>query len=127
MAALSQALPALAVAQSCLALSAFEPLKALSNEPVDFAIDLKASSALGVALVVVAPRVDRTAILDKLSPRRREVALLLAQGFSNRRVAAVLGITLATVKDHVHAVLDSLGLASRAELIAALHSGPTRR
>lgn len=59
-------------------------------------------------------------LLGPLTPREREVALLLAEGARNREVAARLKIAEATVKDHVHRALDKLGCESRAELVAML-------
>jgi DNA-binding NarL/FixJ family response regulator len=45
----------------------------------------------------------------------------LAQGLSNRQIAAELGLTHGTVKVYVSALLDKLGVADRtqAALIAA--------
>jgi len=48
-----------------------------------------------------------------LSPREREVAALLAEGLSNRQIAARLVITERTVKAHIEHILDKLGVASR--------------
>jgi DNA-binding NarL/FixJ family response regulator len=51
--------------------------------------------------------------LRDLSPREREVFLLLGFGLSNRRIARVLGVTERTVKAHVGQVLSKLVLESR--------------
>lgn len=37
-----------------------------------------------------------------LSPREREVALLIARGLSNKEIARELGMSEGTVKQHVH-------------------------
>lgn len=80
-------------------------------------VDLEASKTLGFPLVVVdAPQ---PSFLDRLSPREREVARLLAKGQSNKELAAALGISLGTVKDHVHAVLRKSGCSSRLEVASA--------
>jgi two-component system, NarL family, nitrate/nitrite response regulator NarL len=54
---------------------------------------------------------------ETLTVREREVLELLAEGFSNRRVAERLGISDHTVKFHVAAIYGKLGASSRAELI----------
>ncbi|MEU6264900.1 response regulator transcription factor [Saccharopolyspora shandongensis] len=53
-----------------------------------------------------------------LSRREAEVAVLLEQGLSNQEISRQLCIALATVKNHVHNILDKLGLQRRAEAAA---------
>jgi len=45
-----------------------------------------------------------------LSPREREVLQLIVEGNSNKRIASVLGITEATVKDHRKHIKEKLGI-----------------
>jgi two-component system, NarL family, nitrate/nitrite response regulator NarL len=52
-----------------------------------------------------------------LTRRQSEVFGLLARGLSNKQIAAALSIELATVKNHVHSVLEKLGVRSRIEAI----------
>ena len=52
-----------------------------------------------------------------LSPRERAVALLIAGGLSNKEVARELGLSLGTVKAHVHNTFAKLGVRSRRYLI----------
>jgi len=54
---------------------------------------------------------------DPLSPREREVLVLVAQGLANKEVARELGIRTTTVKNHVHAVLAKLGATRRREAV----------
>jgi DNA-binding CsgD family transcriptional regulator len=54
--------------------------------------------------------------LQTLSPRQREVAVLIAQGLSKPQVSGVLGVSTSTIKSHVHWILKHLGLKSRREL-----------
>ena len=49
--------------------------------------------------------------------RQLEVLELLAQGFSNKKIANELGIAERTVKLHVSALLESLGARSRTHLL----------
>lgn len=51
--------------------------------------------------------------LGALTRREREVLLLIGRGRSNRQIADQLGIEIGTVKNHVHAVLEKLGVSNR--------------
>jgi DNA-binding NarL/FixJ family response regulator len=57
---------------------------------------------------------------NALSPRELQVALLVADGLSNRQVARLLQMSERTVQTHVTTILRRLGLTSRAALPAAL-------
>ena len=45
-----------------------------------------------------------------LTTRQKEIAILIAKGLSNREIANELGIVEGTVKNHVSAVYEALGL-----------------
>ena len=51
-----------------------------------------------------------------LSPREREVALLVARGLANKEIALELGLSVGTVKLHVHHIFLKLGKHKRAHL-----------
>jgi DNA-binding CsgD family transcriptional regulator len=55
-----------------------------------------------------------------LSPREREIALLIAQGLPNKTIAAVLKISLWTVATYVRRLFAKLGVSSRAEMVACV-------
>jgi DNA-binding NarL/FixJ family response regulator len=52
-----------------------------------------------------------------LSDRETEVARLIAQGYSNKEVAAHLEISVKTVETHKARLMEKLGCESRAELV----------
>lgn len=53
---------------------------------------------------------------DTLTPREREVVLLVARGNSNKAVASELGITRSTVKQHLHNAFGKLDVENRTQL-----------
>ena len=55
-------------------------------------------------------------LVDGLTARECEVASLVAQGLSNRQIAAALVITERTAEKHVANILDKLAFASRAQV-----------
>jgi two-component system, NarL family, response regulator YdfI len=52
-----------------------------------------------------------------LTPRELEILEMIAEGMSNRTIAAHLGISGYTVKFHVASILGKLGAASRTEAV----------
>jgi len=105
---------------------AFERAVALGREmPVDdgiaFALELRGAPTRSREVGERLP----------LTKREREVAELVAQGQSNREIAANLVISVRTAEAHVEHILAKLGLTSRAQVIALLaqrsgSSGQTR-
>jgi DNA-binding NarL/FixJ family response regulator len=58
---------------------------------------------------------NRPAAEVPLTAREREILALLAQALSNKEIASRLGIGIATVKNHVHHLLEKLQVRRRAE------------
>jgi DNA-binding NarL/FixJ family response regulator len=61
--------------------------------------------------------------LELLTPREREVALAVGRGISNKEVAQQLGITDRTVKAHLGAIFEKLGVRDRLQLVVFLGRG----
>jgi DNA-binding NarL/FixJ family response regulator len=108
----------------------------LKNAPPEELIEAIRVVARGDALLdpAVTRRVIETfagepaaAPLDELTPREREVLVLLARGLSNAEIATELIVGAGTVKTHVAAILAKLGLRDRTQAaIAAYESGVVR-
>jgi DNA-binding NarL/FixJ family response regulator len=104
-------IPLVELAQGC---------RALQHSPL--VIDMEAARAIGVPVVVLrspSPAIHRP-VFEKLSPREQDVARLVALGLPNSEIARRLGISLGTVKDHVHHSLAKTGMKKRTQLAAAL-------
>ena len=59
-------------------------------------------------------------VLGGLSPREREVVLLLHAGLSTAQVAARLFVSTPTVRSQLHAAAHKLGLSTREEVLDLL-------
>lgn len=81
---------------------------------------------LGAGPGLAGPSGADAVALGLLTIREREVLLLVATGLPNSGIAVRLGISVATVKDHVRAVLRKLGAPNRvAAAVLAHRSGLT--
>lgn len=60
---------------------------------------------------------SRLALLG-LTPRQQEIALRVLRGLCNKAIAKEFNLTEQTVKDHVNAIFQKLGIHHRAELAA---------
>lgn len=101
-------------------------------EPQELARAVRVAHA-GEALLdpVVAARLVETLAaedgkepLDRLTPREREVLVLIGRGFSNKRIANELELSEKTVKTHVGHVLAKLGVTDRTQAaVVAVRAG----
>jgi NarL family two-component system response regulator LiaR len=67
---------------------------------------------------------DRQLTPDPLTPRELEVLALVAQGLSNKEIAAELCISVETARTHVNRILSKLHLANRVQAtLYALREG----
>ena len=61
--------------------------------------------------------IESEVIDEPLTPREHDVLELLAEGLSNKGIAARLGISDQTVKFHVASICGKLGVANRTEAV----------
>ena len=71
----------------------------------------------GVRLQRAAERKAASKLIDKLSPREKEVMELVVRGLLNKNIAAQIGTTVKTVKVHRGRVMKKMGVRSVAELV----------
>jgi two-component system, NarL family, nitrate/nitrite response regulator NarL len=57
-------------------------------------------------------------VLGKLTKRERHIVRLMVAGRSNREIAEWTGLTIGTVKIHLHNIFTKLRLKSRFKLMA---------
>ena len=70
-----------------------------------------------VRLQRAAERKAISKLIDKLTPREKEVMELVVQGHLNKNIAALIGTTEKTVKVHRGRVMQKMGVRSVAELV----------
>jgi two-component system, NarL family, nitrate/nitrite response regulator NarL len=62
----------------------------------------------------------RTGGLRELTSRELEVVQLIEKGLSNKEIATQLSIAVTTVKNHVHSILEKLGVQRRGEVASIM-------
>ena len=70
-----------------------------------------------VTLQRAAERKAASKLIDKLTPREKEVMELVVQGHLNKNIAALIGTTVKTVKVHRGHMMKKMGVRSVAELV----------
>jgi DNA-binding NarL/FixJ family response regulator len=93
-------------------------LRALRGEAV---CSPELTAKLLARLATLAIGVQAAGTLPALTGRERQIAQLVGDGLSNKEIAHRLGISPATVKNHVHTILDKLELTRRSSVGARLH------
>lgn len=94
------------------------PANALAKPRFLVVLDARAAAPAGEAATQVGP--VRMSTLRELSPREREIALLVCEGFSNAEIARRLSKSVLTIKTQLNSVFRKLGVNSRAKLMAML-------
>lgn len=70
-----------------------------------------------------APPAPEAKEFERLTPREREVVILVASGFSNDEIADRLFLSPLTVKTHVNRAMMKLGARDRAQLVVLAYEG----
>jgi DNA-binding CsgD family transcriptional regulator len=69
-------------------------------------------------LIRLPPNSSRIPVM--ISPREQEIVRMVAQGYPNKTIAAVLDISSWTVGTHLRRIFAKLGVGSRAAMVARL-------
>lgn len=72
----------------------------------------------GRTTIVQAHQLATLKSLNELTPREREVARLMALGYTNQQIASQLVVTRGTAANHVAHILAKLGLTNRTQVAA---------
>jgi DNA-binding NarL/FixJ family response regulator len=59
--------------------------------------------------------------LSTLTPQQVRVLMMLGEGLLNKQIAYKLGVSEATIKAHVSAILQKLGVDSRTQAVIAIN------
>ena len=79
-------------------------------------LELKGLPRPVLAYDLVRPKPAAPVATSELSPREREVAVLVARGATNRQIAEALVISERTAETHLERIFSKLGLRARAQL-----------
>lgn len=88
--------------------------------------DYEADEREGVLLDVTVGRIRCLIVQQEpplrvtLSPRERQIALMVAHGRTNQAIATSLDISVWTVSTHLRRIFAKLAVSSRAEMVARL-------
>ena len=71
------------------------------------------------------PALARSRDGHHLTPREQETVSLLARGFTNKEIAARMGVSVNTVKSFIRSVMLRLGVSTRTGIVGRLFEGAT--
>jgi DNA-binding CsgD family transcriptional regulator len=74
----------------------------------------------GVRCVLIAQHEAPQSRPVALSPREQEIARMVAEGYPNKTIAAVLDISSWTVSTHLRRIFAKLGVHTRAAMVASV-------
>jgi DNA-binding NarL/FixJ family response regulator len=93
----------------------------LIAQPVAVATVPAVPAVPAVVALELGPLTGDEVSIDDLTPREREILLLIAQGANNKEIAQSLYISEKTVKNHITNLLSRLGLRDRTQAAVWVH------
>jgi DNA-binding NarL/FixJ family response regulator len=69
------------------------------------------------AYMVASQAAEEEPLIEPLTPRETQVLMLLADGLSNKAIAARLGVSDETVKFHLTSIFGKLGASNRTDAV----------
>jgi two-component system, NarL family, nitrate/nitrite response regulator NarL len=88
----------------------------------EFSCPPRVAAALLRSLAVSSVVDDRRMTPPRLTPRESDIIQLIERGMSNKEIAWHLKIQVATVKNHVHNILEKLAVPRRADAVRVVRS-----
>lgn len=76
-----------------------------------------AAAAASAFVLLIPEREDDEPLVEPLTPRERQVLELVADGLSNKAIAAALGVSDETVKFHLASIFGKLGASNRTDAV----------
>ena len=73
----------------------------------------------GIDIGAVSEAAGLVTRLASLTPQQVRVLMMLSEGLLNKQIAYELGVSEATIKAHVSAILEKLGVESRTQAVIA--------
>lgn len=96
------------------------PAESAFADPQGVLLDMELD---GVRCLIIRARPQPQRAQMILSPREHEIVRMVAEGYPNKTIAAVLDISTWTVGTHLRRVFAKLGVGSRAAMVARLLEG----
>ena len=84
----------------------------------DLLLDIEVDGVRCILMCLRQP--EHACVNSVLSPREQEIARMVAKGYPNKTIAAVLEISAWTVNTHLRRIFAKLGVSTRAAMVARL-------
>lgn len=84
----------------------------------EFPCDARVAAALAKRVAGLSKQLVPSSAPTRLTERETEITNLIDRGLSNKQIASRLCISLSTVKNHVHSILEKLDVRTRAQAAA---------
>jgi DNA-binding NarL/FixJ family response regulator len=94
-----------------------ETIRLVARGETRLAPRIAATIVLRLSALASARRAGERASNAKLTPRETEILGLVADGLTNKQIAAQLHVEEQTVKNHIHNILDRLNLRRRNQAV----------
>lgn len=99
--------------------SSLDDMATAIRQVLDGEVWLPAAAASGQPMHLAPDEADIAKRLRDLTPQQFRVLMMLADGLLNKQIAYELGVSEATIKAHMTAILKKLGASNRTQAVVA--------